>query len=75
MQLDKLTAGQKDFLDQYTRKCLAEWCAGAIQTDGFVPAAGNPQIVLQYAITKKWLSQDYKILSAGWDTATRFLKR
>ena len=79
------TAAQKDFLDQMTRKLLVDWCAESLMADfGLAAVSVSYMPYLEYAISKKWVSKDpvvkgenreVKILSVGWDTASRFLKR
>jgi hypothetical protein len=80
-----MTKGQEEFLDQMTRKLLVGWGYDAIlnETVTFVQGDGNKDPFIQHAVAKKWISPvsntqhdyTYKILSGGWDTATRFLKR
>lgn len=80
---------EEEFIDQMTRKCMVEWCGtAALNGDGQFAPTGGSDCFLQHAITKKWVSVPigaapsvtgtplrYKILSGGWETATRFLKR
>lgn len=73
---------QDDFIDQMTRKRLVEWCSSCLNSPlgNFTPAS-QELVYVRYAILKKWVSEvkdsvtTYKVLSAGWDTAARFLKR
>ena len=78
----KMTKGQQDFLDQMTRKLTVEWCATAVKIDDDCICIPESQAVYRdYAVTKKWLSAkdgptgSNRILSSGWATAARFLKR
>ena len=75
------TAGEQEFINQKTRELMVNWChlsvIGASTAHGFADLA-NPDlaIYLEFAKSKKWISMDgTRILSAGWDTAARFLKR
>jgi hypothetical protein len=71
------------FIDQMTRKFMVDWCdaylksnkmLGPLQQSGSSP--WTPSVYLQHAMDKGWVSKDgQKILSSGWQTATRFLKR
>lgn len=79
--MENLTAGQKAFLDQMTRKLMVDWCDLAVRTSSPYIAGTPMSRYLDHAVTKKWLSakdpetDDHRILSAGWETAARFLKR
>lgn len=72
------TKGQEAFVEQMTRKLLVEWCAMALR-QGTVPEDPSVSVYLAHAVAKKWISApqggSYRILSTGWDTAARFLKR
>ena len=86
-----MTKGEEEFIDQMTRKHMARWAEmAAMNGDGTAPLGdgsmkdGGDDPFIQHAVTKKWISpvdgpctgyRTYKILSAGWDTASRFLKR
>jgi len=76
-----MTKGEEAFVDQMTRKKLVEWCDQQI-TQGSVTVPNDAY--MQKAFDKRWISTistnsdntyKIKILSAGWDTASRFLKR
>lgn len=80
-----MTKGQEEFIDQMTRSLLVEWCDWSIRN---TKTPGDPigipeaqKVYRDYATGKKWLSAkdmstgENRILSAGWDTASRFLKR
>lgn len=86
---DQFTANEQDFIDQFTRRAMVDWCHRAIKNEN-AEATITLDVNLHmpyvgYAVSKKWLSvkavgQDggtttYRVLSAGWQTAARFLKR
>ena len=82
-----MTKGEELFIDQMARKKMVDWCSWAIEK----PTAYSRELGIcipesdapyrDFAVSKKWLSPKYgptganKILSAGWETASRFLKR
>ncbi len=78
----ELTKGQAEFVNQMARKLLVNWCLTALtQTE---PLRVTDDVFSRYARDKKWISDvglpgdgivEIRILSAGWDTAARFLKR
>lgn len=70
------TSGETQFIDQYTRRLMIEWCHSAL-TNGTGMPAFRPTDALyrNHAIVKKWLNKDGKVISAGWKTAAAFLKR
>lgn len=74
------TQGEIAFIEQMTRKLLVEWCNRVVLDDvDFICLTTDPYT--EFALSKNWLSLkdpnlgSYKILSAGWKTATAFLKR
>jgi hypothetical protein len=74
-----MTKGEEMFLDQYTRKLMVEMCRSQMTYgspfQGPVGHRGNEPFV-DYAVKKGWLSKDMtRVLSGGWMTAARFLKR
>lgn len=81
-----LTKGQMEFVDQRTRQLMIQWCDWALQgllikscyndTLHCKVTGPNRMLYIEYAIFKKWLSADgSKVMSGGWGTAARFLKR
>jgi len=78
-----MTKGEEEFVDQMTRSKMVGWCSGAVlEGNGTVPIQdGDKSPFVKHAVTKKWIApvgtgwMSFKILSAGWDTAARFLKR
>jgi len=75
-----LSGGQNQFLDQYTRHLMVQWCHSAlVNSEGTgIPVWNNPEhgVYRNHAVTKKWISaKDGKVLSAGWKTGATFLKR
>lgn len=79
-----LTKSQEAYMDQKTRQLLVGWCDGSlthITGPGETVSIPNTQDIYRvHAESKKWLSaRDHagmsRVLSAGWETAARFLKR
>jgi len=79
-----MTKGQQEFLDQYTRKLMVDICAEVLAQDIPEDVHRDHTVYTNHAISKKWLS--YRgtladrqvalgVLSSGWATAARFLKR
>jgi hypothetical protein len=75
---DQYSASEQEFIDQRTRQVCVVWADTQINT-GAMPKyeeGSNHLIYVEYAKTKKWVSADgTKLLSAGYLTAIRFLKR
>jgi hypothetical protein len=81
-----MTKSQEEFLNQMTRKVMVDICNTAVQQESevvLIPRTSNRDLYLGYAITKGWVTvkssdsegTSVRINAAGWDTATRFLKR
>ena len=77
-----MTKGQDEFIDQMTRKALVGWCDRALRaSDLLVNIYEDEAHYRDHALAKKWISApteplgSYKILAAGWETSSRFLKR
>lgn len=72
-------AKEQDFIDQMARKLMVEVCDRVVTFPDAPKSNWHmelPEPYFTYAISKKWISADgSKVLSAGWDTAARFLKR
>lgn len=77
---------KQEFIDQQTRQLMVQWCRVAVSRgdDWFINGVLEELPYLKYAVQKKWLSlkeerpdqiNTYRVLSAGWQTAARFLKR
>jgi hypothetical protein len=82
----KITQGEQEFIDQYTRYLMAQaWCPKAVAGGGLVSVnIAQHEPYLRYAQSKKWLTSAKEkdslaemvaVLSNGWKTAARFLKR
>lgn len=82
----KITQGEKEFTDQYTRYLLAQvWCPQAVDGGGQVSVSlGQHEPYVRYAQSKRWLTPAKEkgplvevvgMLSNGWKTGARFLKR
>ena len=78
------TKGQQAFIEQMTRKELVRWCNALItgsKIEDDLWGLDFNNVYVQYALNRKspWISKKangrYKILAAGWATATAFLKR
>jgi hypothetical protein len=67
------TASETEFINQKTRELMVEWCRQAVV--GLPTFAVQDQVFVEFAKSKKWINAEGRILSAGWDTAARFLKR
>ena len=73
-----MTKGELAFLDQMTRKMTTEWadhliCGGVPLLE---PKSASEELYRVFARQKGWISADWtKLNSAGWRTATSFLKR
>ena len=77
----------EEFVDQMARQKMVGWCEQALLAapEGPYIIAVPSSVFSQHAISKKWLSLaegcytdsviKVKILSVGFDTAARFLKR
>lgn len=75
MEVPNRSAGEQEFINQMTRKKLVDWCYDAIHGGSF-SVVMQDRHYLEYAKLKKWVSADgSRILSPGWETAARFLKR
>jgi hypothetical protein len=74
------TQGELNFIDQMTRKMMVTWCDRQLMG---MPLPGityetvpTPPPYMAHAIEKGWVSKDgTRVLSAGWATATAFLRR
>lgn len=74
--LADLNAGQKEFVNQMTRRCLVTWCDRELSGLSALPSDTNP-LYIEHARLKGWLAKGEtpRVLSAGWKTAASFLKR
>ena len=72
-----LSSGEAQFLDQYTRKCMVDWCLYQMTTTGPPPTLTSENKVFgDHARSKGWISKkDGKVLAGGWKVAAAFLKR
>lgn len=71
-----LTSGEAQFLDQYTRSLMVQWCHQQLTTGNAPPFDQNLAAYYNYAKTKGWISKkDGTVLSAGWKIGAAFLKR
>lgn len=77
------TAGETEFINQRARSLMVDWCDWAVLNPG-TPLKVTDNPYTRFAVEKKWLSLkglpqggqiEVRILSAGWATAARFLKR
>jgi hypothetical protein len=77
MEIPNRSAGETEFINQMTRKKLVDWCEAIVRgIDLSVIILPRDKVYLDFAISKKWMSVDgSRILSTGWETAARFLKR
>ena len=76
--MDKpLTKTQQDFIAQYARKLLVEWCLYQLR-NGNMPTVPRDSggIYLDHAESKGWVNKTgSKVLSKGFSTAAAFLRR
>lgn len=84
-----LSKAADEFVNQYTRHLMVRWCQEALAGGAFKANPNSPNgIYIQFALEKKWISLvhqnapfssipdcTYKVLSPGFETAARFLKR
>ncbi|OHD26618.1 MAG: hypothetical protein A2Y38_15700 [Spirochaetes bacterium GWB1_59_5] len=78
-----MTKGQEEFIDQMTRKLLVAWCDRALKlgaVENGLHISKEEAVYQEHAVEKKWLGKPdsngfQRILSPGWETAARFLKR
>lgn len=82
-----MTQGEEDFVEQYARVLLVEWCCQQLTTghitstrcaDGPDPRSeAVAKLCLDFALTKGWVgkSEPKKVLAKGFSTAAAFLKR
>lgn len=76
------TKAESEFVDQYCRKLTVEWANNQILGMEDPVLMGTPvvchplRVYLEFALTKGWVSKDYKkVSSVGFNTARAFLKR
>ena len=81
-----LSKTETDFIEQYARIHLVEWCCQCIEHGAImdVGAAGETKAqkaitskCLEFALEKGWVgkSEPRKVLAKGFSTAAAFLKR
>ena len=78
---------EEDFIEQYARVLLVQWCLSTIDAGYIVSASslGNGEhatvkitnLCVEHAVTKGWVgkSEPKKVLAKGFSTAAAFLKR
>ena len=80
-KFNELTKGQQKYVDQMTRKLLVEWCFEELSPMKYATFLKDDDhnenaLYIEYAQHKKWVSADGdKVLAAGWNTASAFLRR
>ena len=71
-----MTAAETDFINEWTRTLLAQWCAHQIVHGTLPPLGPEEDVFLQHAKSKGWISaKGDKVLSPGFKTAASFLRR
>lgn len=67
---------QDDFLNEYARTRLIEWCAQEL-LEGKLDLTNQPSILIEAALEKGWLTKrEPRALTAkGYTTAAAFLRR
>lgn len=77
-QFDQYPAAEQEFINQRARQLCVVWADAQINT-GAMPKyeeGSNHLVYLAFAKSKKWVNADgTKLLSPGFLTAARFLKR
>jgi hypothetical protein len=80
---------EKDFVEQYSRLYLVEWCTQTLvhghitdiragnHVTGSAGASGFAKMCLDHAIDKGWVgkTEPRKVLAKGFSTSAAFLKR
>lgn len=85
-ELDKFNKAERDFLTEYTRVHLMEWCCQTISQGRIMDVRAAAETVAQkttadfcliLAREKSWVSQSDppKVLARGFAVAESFLKR
>ena len=78
VHFETFTKSESDFINERTRQLMVRWCDTSIQYNGAEAPWKTPGygVYLRYAKAKGWISADgSRILSSGWATAARFLRR
>lgn len=81
-----MTKGEEDFIEEYARKLLIEWCVqtiatGSIGDSGYAGGYRVPEPISTLCITlaqqKGWIGKtdSPKVLAKGFATAAAFLRR
>lgn len=81
-----MTKAEEDFIEQYTRVLLVQWCTQTIAAGVISDAADAgthkvrlpvAEICLAHAIEKGWVgkAESKKVLAKGFAVAAAFLKR
>ena len=82
-----MTAAEEDFVEQFARVLLVQWCLSTLDVGYIVSASslGNGQhtsvkitnLCMEHATSKGWVgkSEPKKVLAKGFATAAAFLKR
>ena len=83
-----LSKTEGDFIEQYARVFLVEWCCQTIASGSITAVEGHidlgldiraiiAQLCLEHAVEKGWVGSKapQKVLAKGFSTAAAFLKR
>lgn len=69
-----MNAGEKDFLDEFTRECLVGWCDLQLRTGNMPDHCEEPYF--SYAQEKGWISKkDRKVIGKGFSVAAAQLRK
>lgn len=78
----KITAGERAFIEQFTRKLMVTWAYEQIveTEDGFlsnpVDFSEYPEAFCNYAANRKWINiEKGRVLSGGWTVAVSSVRR
>jgi len=73
---EQMNAGEKDFLDEYTRVCLVGWCDQQMQTGAMPSLEHCQEPYLAYARKKGWISKkEHLVIGAGFAVAAAQLRK
>lgn len=82
-----MTKAEEDFIEQYARILLVQWCAQCLSSSGHITGvrdaggydvpATTAQLCMDLALEKGWVgkSEPKKVLAKGFSTAAAFLRR
>jgi hypothetical protein len=72
-----MTEAEKNFLEEYTRKCLVGWCASQLEHKT-LDQLDIHEPYLSAAVDKGWISEKdgkFRVLAKGFNAAASYLRR